>query len=73
MYSIWTEWLKVATERDLTEKYSVLVPKKMTLYGGVPGVATGAHITAWVNAAVPRLFIHLLIDIHLSFHYRYTI
>ena len=57
MYSIRTEWLKVATERDLTEKYSVWVIKKMTPYGGVPGVATGAHITAWANAAVPRLFI----------------
>ena len=45
-----TEWLKVATERDLTEKYSVWVPKRLTPYGGV---ATGAHITAWVNAAVP--------------------
>ena len=73
MYSIRTEWLKVATERDFTEKYSVWVPKKLTPYGGVPGVATSAHITAWVNAAVPRLFIQLLIDKHLSIHYRYTI
>ena len=55
MYSIGTGWLKVAIKRDLTEKYSVWVPKKLTPYGGVPGVATGAHtcITAWVNAAVP--------------------
>ena len=73
MYSIRTEWLKVATERDSTEKYSVWVPKKMTPYDGVPGVATGAHITAWVNAAVPRLFIQLLIGKHLIIHYRYTI
>ena len=73
MYSIRTEWLKVATERDLTEKYSVWVPKKLTPYVGVPGVATGTHITAWVNAVVPRLFIQLLIDKHLSIHYRYTI
>ena len=73
MYSIRTEWLKVATERDMTEKYSVWVAKKLTPYGGVPGVATGAHITAWVNAAVPRLFIQLLIDKHLSIPYRYTI
>ena len=68
MYSIRTEWLKVATERDLTEKYSVWVPKKLTPYGGVPEVATGAHITAWVNAAEPQLFIQLLIDKHLSIH-----
>ena len=47
--------------------------EKLTSYGGVPGVATGAHITAWVNAAVPRLFIQLLIDKHLSIHYIYTI
>ena len=75
MYSICTEWLKVATERDLTEKYSVWVSKKLTPYGGVPGVSTvtGGHITAWVNAVVPRLFIQLLIDKHLSIHYRYTI
>ena len=72
MYSIRTEWLKVATERDLTEKYSVWVPKKLTLYGWVPGVGAGTHITAWVNAAVPRLFIQLLIDKHLSIHYRYV-
>ena len=73
MYSIRTEWLKVATERDLTDKYSVRVTKKLTPYGRVPGVATGAHISAWVNAAVPRLFIQLLIDKHLSIHYRCTI
>ena len=73
MYSIRTEWLKVATERDLTEKYSVWVPKKLTPYDGVSGVAPGAHITPRVNAAVPRLFIQLLIDKHLSIHYRYTI
>ena len=76
MYSIRTEWFKVATERDLTEKYSVWVPKKLTPYGGVPGVATGAHISdisAWVNAVVPQLFIQLLIDKHLSIHYSYTI
>ena len=73
MYFSRTEWLKVATERDLTEKYSVWVPKKLSLYGVMPGVAAGAHITAWVNAAVPRLFIQLLIDKHLSIHYRYTI
>ena len=66
MYSIRTAWLKVATERDLTEKYSVWVPKKLTPYGGEPGVENGAHITAWVNAAVPRLFIQLPIDKHLS-------
>ena len=42
MYSTRTEWLKVATERDLTEKYSVRVPKKLSPYGGVPGVAAGA-------------------------------
>ena len=73
MYSIRTEWLKAATERDLTEKYSVWVPIKMTPYGGVPGVASDAHITAWVNAAVPRHFIQLLINKHLSIYYRYTI
>ena len=71
MYSIRTEWLKLATERDLVEKYSVWVPKKLKPYGGVPGVATGAHITAWVNAEV--LFIRLLIDKHLNIHYRFTI
>ena len=68
MYSIRTEWLKIATERDLTEKYSVWVPKKLSPY---VGVAAGAHITAWVNAAAPRLFTQLLIDKHLSIHYRY--
>ena len=66
MYSFRTGGLKVATERDLTEKYSVWVPKKMSPYGGVPGVAAGALfqiiITAWANAAVLRLFIQLLID-----------
>ena len=72
MYSIRTEWLKVATERDLTEKFSAWVPKKMTPYSGLPGVATAAHISAWVNAAVPRLFIQLLSDKHLSILYRYT-
>ena len=75
MYYNRTEWLKVATERDLTEKYSVWVPKKLRLYGGMPGVAADTHtcITAWVNAAVSRLFIQLFIDKHLSNHYRYTI
>ena len=73
MYSIKKEWFKVATERDLTEKYSDWVPKKLTPCGGVPGVVTGAHITAWVHAAVPRLFIQILIVKHLSIHYRYTI
>ena len=73
MYSIRTEWLKIATERDLTEKYSVWVLKKLSPYVGVRGVAAGAHITAWVNAAVSRLCSQLLIDKHLSIHYRYTI
>ena len=59
MYYIRTEWLTVATERDLSEKYSVWAPKKLSTYGGV---AADAHITAWVNAAVSRLFIQLLID-----------
>ena len=69
MYFITTEWLNVATERDLTEKYS----KKLTPYGGVPGLAAGAHMTVWVNAVVPRLFFQLLIDKHLSIYYSYTI
>ena len=73
MCSIRAKWLKGAKERDLTEKYSVWVPKKLTPYGGMPEVATGADITVWVNAAVPRLLIKLLIDKHLSIHYRYTI
>ena len=54
MYLITTEWLKVATERDLTEKYSVWVPKKLTPYGGVPGLAAGAHMTVWERVRLWR-------------------
>ena len=75
MYSNSTEWLKVATEGDRTEKYSVWVPKKLTPYGGT---TTGSHVTesesvtAWINAAVQRLFIQLFIDKQLCIRYNYN-
>ena len=54
-----TEWPKVATESDKTDQYAVLVPEKLTQYGEVP---TGSHVTVWVTAAVPILFIQYFIN-----------
>ena len=36
------------------------------------GMATGSHVTALVNAVVPRLSIQLFIDKQLSIHYSYN-
>ena len=43
MYSVKTEWLKISTERDLTEIFSL-------------GAEKG---DSWVYAAMPPLFIQL--------------
>ena len=45
--------------------HSVYILKILTPYSGV---ATGTHVTAWVNAAVPRLFSQLFLDKKLSIY-----